>query len=185
MPYLKISPKIKCKIFACGLDKLQWTDVLKLIRDTFTYSGIQIQIIPRKVLDPTRLNTSLTGKNYAEHEIEKYTNELTREEDKPETDFTRDSKSCQPPCTERFPILRWKQLNGNLFNYYRHYHPQDIKKLIKQFSFRYIDLTEGELVSLFEMIRSSGDVYSQRKFDIGRTSQKFHVTLKPNSELTK
>ena len=26
----------------CGLDKLQWTDVFRLIQDTFTYSGIQI-----------------------------------------------------------------------------------------------------------------------------------------------
>ena len=31
----------------------------------------------------------------------------------------------------------------------------------------------------------SRDVYSQRKVDIGQTRWKFHVTLKPNSELRK
>ena len=32
------------------------------------------------------------------------------------------------------------------------------------------------------MIIDSRDVYSQHKFDIGQAKQKFHVTLKPNSE---
>ena len=36
---------------------------------------------------------------------------------------------------------------------------------------------------LIDMIIDSRDVYSQHKFDIGQTKQKFHVTLKPNSEL--
>ena len=35
------------------------------------------------------------------------------------------------------------------------------------------------------MIINSRDVYPQHKFDIGHTKQKFHVTLKPNSELRK
>ena len=35
------------------------------------------------------------------------------------------------------------------------------------------------------MIIDSRDVYYQHKFDIGQTKQKFHVTLKPNSEHTK
>ena len=35
------------------------------------------------------------------------------------------------------------------------------------------------------MMIESRDVYSQHKFDIGQTGQKFHVTLKPNSELRK
>ena len=38
---------------------------------------------------------------------------------------------------------------------------------------------------LIDMIIDSRDVYSQHKFDIGQTKQKFHVTLKPNSELRK
>ena len=35
------------------------------------------------------------------------------------------------------------------------------------------------------MIIDSRDVYSQHKFDIGQTKQKFHVTLRPNSKLRK
>ena len=35
------------------------------------------------------------------------------------------------------------------------------------------------------MFIDSRDVYSQLKFDIGQTKQKFHVTLKPISELRK
>ena len=41
-----------------------------------------------------------------EDKVENYTNEWTKERDELETDFTKDSKSCQPPCTEQFPILR-------------------------------------------------------------------------------
>ena len=35
------------------------------------------------------------------------------------------------------------------------------------------------------MIIDSRDFYFQHKFDIGQTDQKFHVTLKPISELRK
>ena len=40
----------------CGLSKLQWTDVFKLLQDTFTYSGIQIQIITKRETDSIRRN---------------------------------------------------------------------------------------------------------------------------------
>ena len=36
---------------------------------------------------------------------------------------------------------------------------------------------------LIDMLIDSKDVYSLHKFDVGRTRQKFHVTLKPNVEL--
>ena len=34
-----------------------------------------------------------------------------------------------------------------------------------------------------DLIIDSKDVYSPHKFDVGKTRQKFHVTLKPNVEL--
>ena len=102
-----------------------------------------------------------------------------------ETDFTKDSKSCQPPCTEQFPVPRSKQLKDDLIDYFLQYQSEDIKNLIKQFDFRYTDLEDEELVSLIDMIIDARDVNSQHKFDIGQTKQKFHVTLKPNSELRK
>ena len=76
-------------------------------------------------------------------------------------------------------------MNNDLIDYYLQYQPQEIKDFIKQFDFQYTDLEDEELVMLIDMIIDSRDVYSQHKFDIGKTKQKFHVTLKPNSELRK
>ena len=39
------------------------------------------------------------------------------------------------------------------------------------------------MVLLIDMIVDARDVYSQHKFDVGKTRQNFHVTLKPNIEL--
>ena len=140
----------------CGLDKLQWTDVFKLIQDTFIYSGIQIQIIAKR--ETIGRNPSPNNEHYVENEVENYTNEWTEERDELETDFTRDSKSCQPPCGEQFPILRSKQLNDDLIDYYLQYQSEDIRNFIKQFDFRYTDLEDEELVTLIDMIIDSRDV---------------------------
>ena len=60
---------------------------------------------------------------------------MTKERDELDTDFTKDSKSCQPPCTEQFFTLRSKQLNDYLIDYYLQYQSEDIKDLIRQFDF--------------------------------------------------
>ena len=39
------------------------------------------------------------------------------------------------------------------------------------------------MLLLIDMLVDARDVYSQHKFDVGKTRQKFHVTLKPNVEL--
>ena len=39
------------------------------------------------------------------------------------------------------------------------------------------------MILLIDMLVDGRDVYSQHKFDVGKTRQKFHVTLKPNVEL--
>ena len=169
----------------CGLDKLFWNEVLKILKDTFTDSGILIQIISRNELDCKIATKSTNSEDYIENEIDSYANEWTNKKNELETDFTKDSKSCQPPCKEQFPILRPKELNNDLIDYYLQYQPQELKDFIKQFDFQYTDLEDEELVMLIDMIIDSRDVYSQHKFDIGQTKQKFHVTLKPNSELRK
>ena len=135
----------------------------------------------KRETDSQRRNPSSNNEHYVEKEVKNYTNELTKERDERETDFTRDSKSCQPPCTEQFLILRPNQLNDDLIDYYLEYQSNDIKILIKQFDFQYTDLEDEELVILIDMIKDSTDVYSHHKFDIGQTRQKFHVTSKPNS----
>ena len=98
--------KITMQNIGCGIDNLQRTDVFKLIQDTGTYSGIQIQIIIKSETDSIRRNPSSNNEYHSQNEVEKNTSERTKERNELETDFTRDSKSCQPPCTEQFPILR-------------------------------------------------------------------------------
>ena len=39
------------------------------------------------------------------------------------------------------------------------------------------------MIRLIDMLVDARDVYSQHKFDVGKTCQKFHVTLKTNVEL--
>ena len=39
------------------------------------------------------------------------------------------------------------------------------------------------MIHLIDMFVDARDVHSQEKFDVGKTRQKFHVTLKPNVEL--
>ena len=167
----------------CGIDKFQWSDVFQLIQDSFTYYGILIQIIIKKEIDSFNRNPSSNNKHYAEIEVENYTNEWTEEREELETDFTRDSKSCQLPCTEHFLILRPIKLNICLIDYYFQYQSQDIRNLIKQIDFRYTDCKDEELVTLIGMFIDSRDFNVQQKIDIGQTRQKFHITLKRNSEL--
>ena len=179
---LNNNTKITVPKIGCGFDKLQWTDVFTLKQDTFTYSGNQIQIISSRETDSIRRTPSSNKENYVENEVENYANELTKEGDELETDFTRDSKSCQYLCTEQFPILRLKHFNDDLIEYYLQYQSQDIRNLKKQFDFQTTDLKDEELVNLVDMIIDFWDVYSQHQFDIGQTRQKIHVTLEPNSK---
>ena len=44
-------------------------------------------------------------------------------------------------------------------------------------------MRDEEMILLIDMLVDSRDVHSQHKFDVGKTSQNFHVTLKPNVEL--
>ena len=39
------------------------------------------------------------------------------------------------------------------------------------------------MILLIDTLVDARDVYSQHKFDVGKTRQEFHVTLKPNVEL--
>ena len=100
-----------------------------------------------------------------------------------ETDFTKDSKSCQPTCDEQFPVLREKDHNNRLIDHYLQYQPKEVINYLKEFDFQYSDITDEEIIRLIDMLVDARDVYSQHKFDVGETRQIFHVTLKPNVEL--
>ena len=54
---------------------------------------------------------------------------------------------------------------------------------MKEFDFQFSGFTDEEKTFPIDMLIDSRDVYSQHKFDVDKTRQKFHVTLKPNVEL--
>ena len=54
---------------------------------------------------------------------------------------------------------------------------------IEEFDFQYSDMTDEELILLIDLLLDSQDVYCRHKFNVGRTRQKFHVTLEPKAEL--
>ena len=68
---------------------------------------------------------------YAEDEIERYSEEFYLDENDLETDFTKDSKSCQPLCDEQFPILREKSPNNRLIEHYLQYQPKVLVDCIR------------------------------------------------------
>ena len=53
---------------------------------------------------------------------------------------------------------------------------------VKEFDFQFSDITDEEMTLLIDMLIDSKYVYSQHKIHVGKTPQKFHVTLKPNVE---
>ena len=102
-----------------------------------------------------------------------------------ETDFTRDAKSCQPTCDEQFPTFREKDYNYQVIEHYLQYQPKALIQYVKEFDFQFSDITDLEMTLLIDMLIVSRVVYSQHNFDVGKTPQKFHVTLKRNVELKK
>ena len=75
-----------------------------------------------------------------------------------ETDFTKDSKSCQPTSDEQFPVLREKDHNDRLTDHYLQYQPNEITNYVKEFSFRYSDITDEEIILLIDMLVDARDV---------------------------
>ena len=100
-----------------------------------------------------------------------------------ETEFTSDANSCQPDCDEQFPFLPPKEENEALVEHYPQYQPKELIDYVEQFDFHYSDLTDNEMTLPIDMVIDSKYVFSQHKFDAGKTRQKVHVTLKPNVEL--
>ena len=129
---------------------------------------------------------SIRKEEVEEGDLDYYMEQFANGTEELETDFAKDAKSCQPPCTEQFVELRKKKEdNDALIDYYLQYQPEEIKNYVKKFDFRYTDLQDEELVVLIDMLIDAADVYSQHKFDVGKVRQRFHVTLKANLELKK
>ena len=167
----------------CGLDQMNWQDVVKLLGNIFAYSDIQIVVYSLDEHSIHAMSAEGDPEFYAEDEIDRYSEEFHLNKRELETDFTSNAKSCQPNCDEEFPILRPKEQNEALIEHYLQYQPKELIDYVEQFDFEYTDITDNEMTLLIDLLIDSKDVYSLHKFDVGKTRQKVHVTLKQNVEL--
>ena len=146
-------PKIRC-----GLDQMNWQDVVKLLRNIFAYSGIQLVVYSLDQHAIHAMSAEGDSKIYAKDEIDRYSGEVHVNGRELETDFTSDAKSCQPVCGEQFPVLRPKEQNEALIEHYLQYQPIELIDYVKQFDFQYSDKTDKEMTLLTEMLIDSKDM---------------------------
>ena len=126
--------------FGCGLDEMNWQEVVKLHRDIFTCAGVQIAVYTLEENGVHALSAEGDAEFYADDEAERYSEEFLLENRELETDFTKYSESCQPTCDEHFPVLREKDLNNRLIDHYPQYQSNELINYVKDFDFQYSDI---------------------------------------------
>ena len=179
------TPTIAIPKIGCGLGQMNWQEVVKLLRDVFAHSNIRIVVYTLKEIGVHALSSDGDRDFYAEDEIERYSGKFYLIDRYLETDFTTDAKSCQPTCDEQFPTFRKKEYSNLLIEHCLLYQPRKLVQHVKEFHLQFSDSTHEEMTLLIDMLIDSRDVYSQHKFDVGKSHQKFHVKLKPKVELKK
>ena len=167
----------------CGLDQINWQEVVKLLRDILDYADVQLVVYTLEEYGVHAPSAEGDAEFYDDDEIEGYSEDFLLKNRELETHFTQDSKSCQSTCDEQFPVLREKDHNDRFIDHYLQYQPKQLINYVKEFDFQYSDITHEEMILLTDMLVDARDVYFQHKFDVGKTRQKFLVTLKPNVEL--
>ena len=150
----------------CGLDQMNWQEVVKLLRDISVYADVRIVVYTLEENGVDAQSTKGDAEFYAHDEKERYTEEFLLENRELETGFIKDSKSCQPTCDEPFPVLREKDHNNRLSDHYLQYQPKELINYVKEFVFQYSDFTDEEMILLIDVLVDSRDVYSQHKFDV-------------------
>ena len=118
----------------CSLDQMNWQDVVKLLRNIFAYSDIQIVVYSLDEHAIHAMSAEGDPEFYAENEIDRYSEEFHLNEREMETDSTSDAKSCQPDCNEQFPILSPKEQNEALIEHYLQYQPKELIDYVKLYS---------------------------------------------------
>ena len=124
---------------------------MKLLRVIFTYADVQLVVYTFEENGVQALSAEGDVEFYADDEIERYSEEFLLENRELETDFTKDSKSCQPTCDEQFPVLREKDHNNGLIDHYLQYQPKELINYVKVFDFQYSGITDEEMILLIEM----------------------------------
>ena len=110
----------------CGLDQMNWQEVVKLLRDIFAYADVRTVVYTLEANGVHALSTEDDAEFYADDDIERYSEEFLLENRELEADFTKDSKPCQPTYDEQFPVLRDKDHNNPLLDHYLQYQPKEL-----------------------------------------------------------
>ena len=162
---------------------MNWREVGKILRYIFVYADVQIVVYILEENGVHAISVQGQAEFYADDEIEWYSEEIFLQNRGLETDFTKESKSCQVTCDKQFPVLLEKDHNNRRIDYYLQYQPKELTNYVKEFDFQSSDITDEEMILLIEMLVDARDVYSEHKFDVGKTRQKLHITFKLNVEL--
>ena len=96
----------------CGLDQMNWQVVVQLLRNIFAYSDIQLVVYSLNEHAIHAMSAEGDPEFHAEDEIDRHSEKFHLYKRQLETDFTSDTKSCQPVLTSNFPsYLRKNKLN--------------------------------------------------------------------------
>ena len=92
--------KTAIRKIVCGLDQMNWQEVVKLLPDIFAYSDIHVVVYALKSHGVHAMSSEGDLEFCAEDEIQRYIEEFYLDEKNLETNFTKDSNFCQPTCDE-------------------------------------------------------------------------------------
>ena len=79
---------IAIRKLGCGLDQMNWQQVVKLLRDIFAYTGVQLVVYTLDENGVHALSAEGDNDSYADDEIEWYSEEFLLKNRELETDFT-------------------------------------------------------------------------------------------------
>ena len=116
----------------CGLDQMNWREVVKLLKDIFAYSNIRIVVYTLEENGVHALSSEGDRAFYAEDEIERCSDEFYLNDRDLETDITRYAKSCQPTCDQHFPTFRDKDYNNHPIEQYLQNQPKEFVQYVKE-----------------------------------------------------
>ena len=91
--------------------------------------------------------------------------------------------SCQPSSDESFPILLEIEISDSFVEHYLKYPQNETEDNIRDFNFRYPEITDQELTLLIDMLLVSRDGFLQHKPNVGQRRQKFPVKIKLKAKI--
>ena len=97
---------IAIRKLGCRLYQTNWQEVVKLLRDIFVYADVQIVVHTLEENGVHALFAEGDAEFYVDDEMDSFSEQFLLISRELETDFTKDSKSCQRTSDEQFPVLR-------------------------------------------------------------------------------